>query len=237
MGNGGGLWLLLCVLPAVLVPTLAPEGHKVELRPYSSGGKVTFTDADGVAHPAGTWSDKLEFESWHKPQWGIRTQVQQLFDGPRLVIISTFDRATLLPLASDFRTSDGRSNRLEFKGLEVDQQGTATVGATLSHQRWRLAAQAFDFTGGIGALLLRQLVLRSGVKTSLPVLALDPHDVPEVAQIEVHPREAVRGTPAWRIEVKGTSVGTVTYWISEEPPYLLRMALGLNSGVVVFERE
>jgi hypothetical protein len=208
------------------------------LRPYTNLWTWSVTDARGV-HPQGTWSDRFEIESAEGKPVGRRTQEQRLPDGRVVLTVNVFDLATMAPLEREWRAFDGRRNLLRFHGSEVEQRLVAKPGAAEESNQFKLSAPVFDFNGGMYGLLLRAFPLRDGYSGTLRAISEDGGKMQEV-RFAVRGREQVPGrgggpVQAYRVEADTPDYGVMTFWLSDEAPYIIRLSFRANGGLILYE--
>jgi len=207
-----------------------PDVTGARLRPYENLWNWAIVGADGSVKPQGTWSDRLEIGGGV----GRRTQEQRLPDGRKIVTVNVFDLRTLAPIERDWRVFDGRFTHLEFDGREVRRTAVRKPGAAIETGRAVLPEAVFDFNGGMYGLLLRGFPLRDGYSATFATIAEDGDDVQHLRLI-VRGREPVGGRNAWLVEVPESDYGRMTFWLSDDPPYILRLTFPLGQGTVVYE--
>jgi hypothetical protein len=219
------------------VQTRSVSGARFE--PYTNLWNWAFVGADGTVKPQGTWSERLEIESAGGRRVGRRTQEQRLPDGRKVVTINVFDLETLAPLERDWRVFDGRYNHLQFRGREVEQHMIRTPGGEEETARFVVPEEFFDFNGGMYGLLLRAFPLREGFEGTFTAIAEDSQQLQHL-KVVVRGRETVPGhggapVSAWRVEVPESDYGRMTFWLSDEPPYIIRLTFPQGNGIIAYE--
>jgi hypothetical protein len=216
--------------------------HGENLQPYTNEWHMKLTRADGTTlQDAGTWTDQLEpVESNGRLCWK-RTQ-RATFKKSTGEIAATnqtvniFDRKTFEPISREFSLHPvgGADSGLKitFAGKSMKVESTKD-GKT--ETREVVTTPAFDFYGGVYALLWAALPLQEGFTATLPSYTEDEH--PEIVTLVTHKvmgqetaSAGKRGTvKAWVIE-SDTMIGILKYWVSEKEPYIIRMDYKSKDG-------
>jgi hypothetical protein len=221
--------------PAWLSIAAALVVSGARFHPYENLWKWALIKADGTVKPQGTWSDKLEIDG----DVGRRTQEQRLPDGRKIVTLNVFDLKTLRPLERDWRTFDGRHTHVVFDGHDIQRRTVRKAGEPEETTRASLAEDVYDFNGGMYGLLLRGFPLRDGFSATFAALAEDTNDVQHL-KLVVRGRERVPGrggaqVTAWRVEVPESDYGLMTFWLSDEPPYIIKLTFPMQGGVISYQ--
>ncbi|SRR6266404_2361533 len=143
--------------------------------------------------------------------------------------LNVFDAKTLAPITREFErhmvggddsklTIIFRGNSMKIENTEKGKTETREVPTT----------EAFDFYGGVYALLWVALPLQQDFTATFPSYTEDEH--PETVQqvsYKITGRESIEAgsagkKDAWIVE-SNTSIGYLKYWISESVPYIIRM--------------
>jgi hypothetical protein len=236
-----GLLPVLLALPACAA-SLANVGERgasgSALQPYTNLWTWSVTDARGV-HPQGTWSDRLDIEIAAGRRVGRRTQEQRLAGGRSVLTVNNFDLETMLPLDRSWSAFDGRTTHVRFSDSEVEQRRVVKAGTPEQVNVLRLRAPVFDFNGGMFGLLLRAFPLREGYAATLQTVSEDCDKIEEV-RFAVRERAQVPGhggaqVQAWRVEADTPEFGVMTFWLSDEAPYIIRLSFRTNDAVILYE--
>jgi hypothetical protein len=205
------------------------------LKPFENSWRMQLTKKDGTINSdAGLWKDRFEVIDIDGKEYGVRIQ-DATFKGKNGAIAATtrtinvFERRTMAPVTRWYeRHVIGREDssvHIAFK------QGWVSLKSRTGDKvrRKHIAVdQAFDFDGGLYALLWSAFPLKVGFAASLPSYAEDEH--PE--QVTWH---TFRVTGRQRIEagsqgprdcwiVEGDSgSGPLKYWLSTDTPYIIRL--------------
>jgi len=240
-------WLAEALMAAALSACAATRGvvtagdqavSGAAFQPYDNVWSWEFIRADGTVKPQGTWTDELRIESAGGRRVGRRTQEQRLPDGRKIVTVNVFDLETLAPLERDWRVFDGRFTHVEFRGREVERQAVRKPGEPPQTERAVLPEKVFDFNGGMYGLLLRAFPLRQGYTATFAAIAEDDNRLQQL-RLVVRGRETVPGRggapiATWRVEVPESDYGLMTFWLSDEPPYIIKLTFPMQGGIISY---
>jgi len=226
----------------VSVGDASVRGERLE--PFKNKWHMSMTTADGkVLEDAGTWTDELEAVAVEGRACWKRTQVATYKARNGEVratskTVNTFDRRTLAPVYREFEKRVAGNENMRTKisfgerslRIESTEQGNTEV-------KDLPASPAFDFYGGVYAMLWVALPLKQGFTATFPSYTEDEH--PEQVQqvtYRVAGRESIdagaRGqVNAWIVE-SDTMIGSLKYWISEDAPYIIRMDFKQKNGAL-----
>jgi len=214
------------------------------LQPFKNKWHMSVTTADGkVLDDAGSWTDEMEAITVEGRACWKRTQVATYKARNGEVkatskTVNTFDRRTLAPLRREFEKrvagSENMRTSISFSEtslrIESTEQGNAEV-------KDLPASPAFDFYGGVYAVLWAALPLKQGFVATFPSYTEDEHPE-QVRQVtyKVTGREKIDAGPrgqvnAWIVE-SDTMIGYLKYWISEDAPYIIRMDFKQKHGAL-----
>jgi hypothetical protein len=182
-----------------------------------------------AAEPAllATWADEVEAMQTNGRLVMKRTQVARYVKKDVTVTtVNVFDPGTMQPISMDetrvgmtgftHRQSDGA--KIKYRridpGKEELQQGEA-----------KLDMPVFDFYGGMWGLLLSAFPLQEGYKATLPSIAENDEKL-RWCKFEVTGREMVdagarKRTQAWVVKTEDN--GPMTFWLTKDPPYVLKL--------------
>ena len=227
---------------AVSVGDASVRGDR--LQPFKNQWHMSVTTADGkVLDDAGTWTDEMEAVTVEGRACWKRTQVATYKARNGEVratskTVNTFDRRTLAPVYREFekRVAGNENTRTKIsfseKSLRIEstEQGNTEV-------KDLPASPAFDFYGGVYAMLWVALPLKHGFTATFPSYTEDEHPE-QVRQVtyRVTGRESIDAGPrrkvnAWIVE-SDTMIGSLKYWISEDAPYIIRMDFKQKNGAL-----
>jgi len=214
------------------------------LQPFKNKWHMSVTTADGkVLEDAGTWTDQLETVAVDGRACWKRTQIATYKARNGEVratskTVNAFDRRTLAPVYREFekRVAGNENTRTKISfgesslRIESTEQGNTEV-------KDLPVSPAFDFYGGVYAMLWVALPLKQGFTATFPSYTEDEH--PEQVQqvtYKVTGRESIDAGPrgkvnAWIVE-SNTMIGSLKYWISEDAPYIIRMDFRQKNGAL-----
>lgn len=206
------------------------------LKPYSNAWMFSFVK-DGKKHDQGIWSDVLRFHDVNGRHLLERVQGMTYSNGLSSVTINQFDPATLAPVYSEQHTPDGKVVKRTFAGRHVELHLTKAPGEAEVVTETDLPIAAYDFNGGMYGTLIAAQPLRLGYSGEIPAVGEFDNSYASVP-FKVVRRETIRAgfkgkVNAWVVEVAGAS--PMTFWISDVPPYILRLSLPMNGGNAVFD--
>lgn len=206
------------------------------LKPYSNAWMFSFVK-DGVRKDQGIWSDVLRFREVDGKNLLERVQGMTYSNGLSSVTINRFEPATLAPVYSEQHTPDGKMVKREFAGSHVELRFTKSPGASEEVTRTSLPSGVYDFNGGMYGMLIAAQPLRVGYAARIPTLGEFDNDLTSIP-FRVVRRETISAgfkgrMGAWVVEVGGES--PMTFWISDAPPYILRLTLPMSGGEAVYD--
>jgi len=220
------------------------EVHGERLRPYTNQWQMKVVRPEGsVLEDAGTWTDQLEAVSIDGKQCWKRTQSATFKRKTGEVAATTktvnvFEAKTMAPVSREFDRhiagGDDSKLKITFNGTSMKVENSEK-GKTEVHEI--ATSNAYDFYGGVYALLWVALPLKPDFSATFPSYTEDEH--PELVQqvtYKVTGRESLETKNAkkadtWLIE-SDTSIGYLKYWITEKPPYILRMDFKDKTGAM-----
>jgi hypothetical protein len=207
-----------------------PSVTGARLRPYTNEWEFTQQRPGGEAVVAGRWTDRLEEATCDgHPAWK-RTQVAKY--SKRDIVIrfeDVFDRETMEACTFDYsRTSDGNTRHIDFRHERVAFRQTEKTGAAPEEKTVTLDRRVFNFYGLYG-VLVSTLPLADGFRAEIPALDTDTMGVDWVP-VHVIGRETVDAGPGkkadtWVVETPTKLYGKMTWWVTKEPPYVIRAVL------------
>jgi len=207
-----------------------------KLKPYSNAWMFSFVK-DGQRKDQGIWSDVLRFREVDGKRVAERIQGMTYPNGLSSVTINRFDPATLAPVYSEQHTPDGKLVKRTFAGSHVELHVTKAPGDAETVTQSDLPTAVYDFNGGMYGTLIAAQPLRIGYSGRIP--AVGEFDNGFVAvPFHVVRRETIRAgfkgrTNAWVVDVGGET--PMTFWISDEAPYILRLSVPMNGGAAVYD--
>jgi len=207
-----------------------------KLKPYSNAWMFSFVK-DGRKRDQGIWSDVLRYRDVDGKYLLERVQGMTYSNGLSSVTINRFEPATLAPVYSEQHTPDGKMVKREFAGSHVELRFTKSPGASEEVTRTSLPSGVYDFNGGMYGMLIAAQPLRVGYAARIPTLGEFDNDLTSIP-FRVVRRETISAgfkgrMGAWVVEVGGES--PMTFWISDAPPYILRLTLPMSGGEAVYD--
>ena len=247
-------------IQATIVPHSTPIGptrvagylHRPEsrLQPYANAWEMRLVGpAAGIDSTPLLWEDRLDTVRWNGRSALKREQIER-----RLVpvggwqrITNVFDPGTLEPLMSESRQRNGMFRRYEFTqtptATKVRQvtSGTISGGVAVDStvREYEVASHFLDFYGGMYALVVAHFAPKVGASGTFRALVL-PDTVVDVPY-RVTGKETVRGPDGTDVQAykatmgigsgPGSSGGTFTAWLIDQPPYVLRLTTPAPRGL------
>ena len=222
--------------PDVLkAPVGSPLIRGESLRPFENAWQMQVTKKDGASlADAGTWKDRLEILDIDGKTYGVRTQDAAFKNASGNVTATThtvniFERGTMAPVTRQYARhvtgKDDSSVNIAFKS------GSMTIvwnNEGKTEKRKVAVPPAFDYDGGLFALLWSAFPLREGFSAKLPSYSEDER--PEKVTwytFRVTGSERIEAGQAglrdcWIVEGDSGS-GPLKYWLSAEPPYIVQL--------------
>lgn len=233
VGAGAGAQ---AVAPGKLISVGDGTINGAKLKPYSNAWMFSFVK-DGKKRDQGIWSDVLRYRDIDGRHLLERVQGMTYSNGLSSVTINRFDPATLAPVYSEQHTPDGKLVKRDFAGSRVELHFTKAPGAAEEVTRSDLPAPVYDFNGGMYGMLIAAQPLRVGYSAEIPAVG-EFDNGPTSIPFHVVRKETITAgfkgrTPAWVVEVGGQS--PMTFWISDSPPYILRLRLPMSGGEAVYD--
>jgi len=209
------------------------------LTPYKNAWKVVYAFPGKEPFLVGTWSDELinvDISGSHL------LKRAQMADCAKYHIVTTYENVfepkTMSPVSMDFKRSDtGEWAHREFSKTRVNYR-RADSGDKAKTREGTLdfAEPIFDYNGGMYGVLLAALPLKEGYTASLPTLSEDRDELERVV-VTVGKQELVDAGPgkqvlAWRVDTEGNyaNKGHSIFWITKEPPYVIKLVTVIPTG-------
>jgi Protein of unknown function (DUF3108) len=237
------LTLILCPVASRALPAKPPiriEGGDPSvdgsfLRPYENRWRFSIQLPGKPATDAGVWSDRMEEISAGDKSALRRTQVARYKKGVRITFVTTFEKKTMAPLSFEYSRSDtGETRHIEFRGRTAAFRRAAGTGdgpvqdyvASLDHN-------VLDFYDGTYGILLDALPLREGFDAEIPAFDSDRACVDWI-RVRVSGRERIaagegKSADTWVVQVETKEYGRSTWWLTREPPYVIRAEMTTSS--------
>jgi hypothetical protein len=239
-----GILAVLAVAPWVAAhddtdAVKAPVGSQLvngeSLRPFENSWRMQVTKKDGTTNAdAGLWKDRFEVIDIDGKQYGVRVQ-DAIFKAKNGGIAATtrtvnvFERKTMAPVMRRYeRHVTGKEDSSVHIAFKRGQMALESRAGGKIETRNIAAEPAFDFDGGLYALLWSAFPLKVGFAASLPSYSEDEH--PEKVAwytFRVTGRERIEAggqgpRDCWIVEGDSGS-GPLKYWLSAESPYIIRL--------------
>ena len=202
-----------------------------QLKPYTNLWILTQQKPGGQSEQTGTWSDSLETTNYEGRPAMKRTQIAKYEKkGIQLTFVSVFDPTTMAPFSFDYTRSDnGNIRHVEFRGKNVIYRHVDSTGLKPEEATVKLDRQVFDFYGGMYGMLVSMLPLAEGYTAKIPAFDTNKMAIDWVP-VRVTGRETVdagRGkkAEAWIVETPTKLYGRMTWWVTKEPPYVIKAQL------------
>jgi hypothetical protein len=204
------------------------------IRPYRNLWKLNYRKPTGESMDAATWSDEVEEITLGSRHLLKRTQIAKYVNGGGSTLINVFDAKTFEPVSRDFRRKNGMFNHVDFDRGSIRFERAEAPGTDIKRGTVRLEKPVFDFYGGLYGLLIAGFPLKPGYSATLPSLDESTDDV-RPATFKVLRREMVEAGPgqkvkAWVVECEDD--GMMTFWLTKEAPYVIRLVYVNRQGLV-----
>ncbi len=205
--------------------------------PWSNRWRITYQLPDGREVPGGATRVALWYDSVGLVTEGGRQLLhrRQVLYNPANTLLETIDNwvdpHTLAPVRTQTRYPASGVSLRTYDGAHVTGSDPDTSAADgVRRINVTLAQAPFDFFGGLYDVLIAALPLRAGYVARIPA---DYSGAPGGAALQwvtlrVLGREqlaAYSGGPAsvWHVETGATPMGRFAFWVTEQPPHLVRM--------------
>jgi hypothetical protein len=250
-GNGrralagfSGSALFLAVLSATAAdsgpPTIkAAVGSAIvngeSLQPFENSWRMQVTKKDGTVNAdAGLWKDRFLVIDIDGREYGLRIQ-DATFKGKNGAIAATtrtinvFERRTMAPVTRWYeRHVTGKEDSSVHIAFRRGSMALESRRGDKVETKNVAVEQAFDFDGGLYALLWSAFPLKAGFTASLPSYSEEEH--PEKVAwytFKVTSRERIQAgrqgaRDCWIVEGDSGS-GPLKYWLSDQSPYIIRL--------------
>ena len=202
------------------------------LQPYENVWRYTATLPNGTLKVQGLWTDRAELIEKDARGFMRRVQGMTYVNGLTSSQINVFDPATMVPASSEVHRIDGTWLRREFNGLTITEtRGTSPIDTVGVQTTFGVPMQVFDFWGGMYGTLLAALPLSPGYAGTVAAIdEFDPKYKPASFRV-VREEDLMAGkmgrVHAWVVESEG-----MTFWISANAPYILKLDMSMSGGVV-----
>ena len=221
-----------------------PIVNGARLQPYENQWSMSMVKPDGtVIADAGNWKDELKAVQIDGKVALQRTQ-QATFKNRKGEVAATtktvnvFDARTMAPVSRAFEKHlDGGSDSSLSIRFSPDSLRLERVDGGKAEVKNLPTTMAFDFYGGIYAVLWAAMPLKQGFSVTYPSYGEDEHPekvswvVATVTASEALDAGSKGRVKAWVVE-SDTDIGKLKYWVSPESPYILRMDYRQQDGTL-----
>ena len=207
------------------------------LSPYANAWMFSLHLPGGQVRDRGIWSDVVRWREQDGRRLLERVQGMTYANGMSSVTINRFDPATLAPVYSEQHTPAGRVIKRRFEGTHVETRDIRSPGAPESVRQFDTPVPVYDFNGGMYGLLLAAQPLRIGYAGKLPAIG-EFDDTYDTVPFKVVRREKIGAGAKGEIDAWVVDVGaptTMTFWIAERPPYIIRLKTPEPQGDAVWD--
>jgi len=205
------------------------------LIPYENSWKMSVTTKDGITRQdAGIWRDRFEVIEIAGKEYGLRLQGASFKNKDGEVVATTkttnvFERSTMAPITREFVSAKaGVIDEITRVDFNLGSVSVATTKDGKAQKKRAAAELAFDFDGGMYALIWAALPLKKGFSATLP--SYSEGDSPATVfwpAVRVTGAETIDAGTKGKLQcwvVEGDSeTGPLKYWMSTEPPYIIRL--------------
>jgi hypothetical protein len=197
------------------------------LQPYGNAWIYSATKPGGQSAVQGIWTDHFSAVTVDGKAAWRRLQGMTYVNHVMSSVSNSFDAITCAPISNEQYHPDGSILKRKFSGRHVTTERIANAGAGPVKTEIDLPQPVFDFYGGTYGLLLSCLPLKVGYSGVLPAIA-ETEDKLAATTFSVVRAERVsagsRGTRDTLVVVVDTPDSyTQTFWLSKEPPYVIRL--------------
>lgn len=212
------------------------DGSKIE--EFSIRWDQSLHYPDGTVNHQREIDETVEWIEIDRKRYLKRTQVFRNPDGQVTKQYNLTEAATMIPARWEDERSDGSKTHFDFYGKMV--KGAYISGLLDPAVLIQREVKTAPFDSRMAGLLLASLPLQQGFIGKFPFVPLRPPIInePEISWnvFEVTGREKVESgvlgtTEAWKVETNQS----LTYWIIDEKPYVIRVSFPLRGGRSVFE--
>jgi hypothetical protein len=204
------------------------------IRPYRNLWRLNYRKPTGESMDAATWSDEVEEIVVDSRRLLKRTQVARYVKGGGSKLVNVFDGKTFEPVSRDFRRDNGMFSHVDFARGSVRFERAEAPGTEVQKGTVRLEKPVFDFYGGLYGLLIAGFPLKAGFSATLPSLDESTDNLRpatfRVLRLEMTDAGPGRRVKAWVVECEDH--GTMTFWLTKEAPYVLRLVYVDRQGLI-----
>lgn len=199
------------------------------LRPYNNAWHYSVRQPDGATRALGIWSDLMQEHVVNGDRALMRVQGLTRVNGDNSSTVNIFDPVTMLPISSETRGTNGSTRRRTFGAATVRTVTIAALGADEAANEFSVEPPVYDYYGGMWGLLLATFPLHSGAQGSFRSVE-ESEDAVAPVTYEVVGRERVSAgahgrVRAWRVAANRPGAFNLSFWLTEAPPYVLKLEL------------
>ena len=215
------------------------------IHPYTVRWNATAVTPDNRIVEQGYRTEEVRRGDCARPCWRRLMRIFDRSGQETATQINLFDARTLAPILTDERRTGGDRLLLRVDGRNVE--GRQDAGAFFhipAHHRdvhGRLARPSFEFNDGPAGLYLALMPHEAGTTLRFPLIDIDNDANPlSVANVDYRlfnrTTLTIGGHAYDAIVIDGfTTYGYWQYWVTEEPPFLLRwLFVGPGGGRTVY---
>jgi hypothetical protein len=221
--------------PPIMVKVGDAAANGMSLRPYDNVWRLTVESVAGKTTGFRCiWTDHLEAVKKEGRDLLQRTQSCGYTNGTMNLVINVFDPRTMAPVSSLALLPDGTSLSREFRAGRLSSRRKAHLGAKEESDEVDLGAPVFDFMGGMYGLLLSTFPLREGYSATFST-ASEVESTAEPVTFRVVRKEQTTAGSRGAREAWVLQVDDMTFWVSKEPPYVLRLVIERQGNIIRWE--
>ncbi len=224
------------------------QGSRIE--PYTNAWRMIQRRPDGTVQPIGSWLDSVDVVLLGGVEYLRRIQTSlDREGGVQNRQVHIVNRASMVPHQSH-TDAQGRTKQLAFGPQAIVGSVSFVPGAPAMEVRTESPAPAFDFE--IAGVFLVALYLQPGDTVEFPSYTLEPTGmtdaglpkgmrvVSESITAVAHAAESVRAgslgeLEATRVVVPRGGRRTLTFWLAEQAPYIVRLSVTTPRGTIIWE--
>jgi hypothetical protein len=206
-----------------------PRVSGIRLKPYENAWLYTARFPDGHVKTQGIWSDHVELIAVEGRQALKRVQGMTYVNALSSSGITVMDAKTCAPISTEQHRPDGLLIKRVFNGGHVVTERTNHPGDAAKQTVVDLPSPVFDYYGGAYGFLISCFPLKVGYSATFPAIG-ETEDVDDPVKFTVVKQQRIRAGSRGLVEtfvVTSEKPGeyTQTYWLSPEPPYIIRLEI------------
>ncbi len=218
---------------------ILPGNEKINgsfIENYTNKWEVTFTTADGKKSFFRIWTDYMQMMELKEKVYLHR--VQDIYD-PNGNLLDTWtnftEKKTLIPSTAATNTPKGNFTFFKFEGNKITGNKFTPKDSTKTDVKETLSINVFDWS--LYGILLVGLPFEKGLIAKLPIYDDNSETkfswlIAEIQEKETVPADKNTTRETWKLK---TNKG-LTFWLSKEIPYVIKLKLDLaNGGHILWE--